>query len=95
MISADSQFVPDLMLPLYQEAEIIFHDCETSEKKSGVHAHYTELKTLPSEIKRKMWLYHYQPLPLPDAKADGFRGFVKKGQCFDFQNEKTLLTPRP
>jgi len=30
-----------------------------------VHAHYDELLTLP---KKKMWLYHYGPGPLPDAK---------------------------
>lgn len=86
MITSDTQFVPKLLSPLYQESNLIFHDCEISEKKSGVHAHYTDLKTLPLEIKRKMWLYHYQPVPLPDAKSDGFLGFVQRGQCFEFGN---------
>lgn len=90
LITTDSQFVPDLMLPFYKKADVIFHDCELSERRSGVHAHYTDLKTLSPEIKRKMWLYHYQPIPLPEAQADGFRGFVKKGQTFDFQKEETL-----
>jgi hypothetical protein len=31
-----------------------------------------------------MWLYHYQDGPLPDAKADGFAGFVNQGQTFEF-----------
>lgn len=84
LITTDTQFIPDYFMPLYGEADLIFHDCEVSDYKSGVHAHYKELKTLDPVIKNKMWLYHYQPIPLPDAEADGFLGFVKKGQSFDF-----------
>jgi ribonuclease BN (tRNA processing enzyme) len=63
-------------------SQVIFHDCETYNKPSGVHAHYDELKALPSEIKKKMWLYHYPPHPKQDPIKDGFLGFVKKGQVF-------------
>jgi len=31
-----------------------------------------------------MWLYHYQDGELPAAVADGFAGFVAKGQVFEF-----------
>ena len=41
-------------------ADIIFHDCETLPFKSGVHAHYEDLKTLDDKTRKKMWLYHYQ-----------------------------------
>ncbi|MDP1603467.1 MAG: MBL fold metallo-hydrolase [Legionella sp.] len=81
LYTADTRFVPE---EIYKEADIIFHDCETAKIKSGVHAHYSELLQLASEFKKKMWLYHYNPGPLPDAKADGFLGFVAKGQCFTF-----------
>jgi ribonuclease BN (tRNA processing enzyme) len=75
----------DPMDDFYRRASIIFQDCETAPYKSGVHTHYSDLRTLPDDLKRKMWLYHYQDaLPLPDAKADGFAGFVTKGQTFDF-----------
>lgn len=84
LITGDSQFAPDRTKKYYAEADVIFQDCETSQARSGVHAHYTELVTLSPQIKNKMWLYHYQSGPLPDAKADGFQGFVKKGQAFDF-----------
>ena len=67
----------------YKDFDMIFHDCEVGQFKSGVHAHYTELKELPDEIREKTWLYHYQDNTLPDAKADGFAGFVTKGQSFD------------
>lgn len=83
-ITSDTRYVPDLHKPYYDEADLIFHDCETYQERSGVHAHYSELVHLSPEIKQKTWLYHYSPGPLPDACADGFLGFVKKGQTFEF-----------
>ncbi|ERN42979.1 metal-dependent hydrolase of the beta-lactamase superfamily III [Rubidibacter lacunae KORDI 51-2] len=68
----------------YRRADTIFQDAETAMRPTGIHAHYNDLRHLPADLKRKMWLYHYQPGPLPDARADGFRGFVKRGQVFDF-----------
>lgn len=68
----------------YDQADIIFHDCETATYKSNVHSHYDDLKTMDANIKSKMWLYHYNPGAEKDinAVADGFAGFVKKGQSF-------------
>ncbi|CAN5445907.1 MBL fold metallo-hydrolase [soil metagenome] len=83
-ITTDTQFTPELLLPFYQQADVIFHDCETSKPASGVHAVYDELNTLDPSIKAKTWLYHYNPGPLPKAVHDGFAGFVKKGQMFEF-----------
>lgn len=88
-ISTDTQFAPHQIYDFYRKATIIFHDCETAIRRSGIHAHYDELITLPKEIKKKMWLYHYQPGQLPDAEAEGFAGFVKKGQVFDFSHTPT------
>lgn len=81
LITTDTQLTDDLQ-KLYHRSDLIFQDCETCAHKSGVHAHYTELNRLDPIIKSKMWLYHYQPGTLPNAKEDGFRGFVKKGQQF-------------
>lgn len=89
--SSDIQFAPHLYSLFYDQADIIFHDVETAANESGVHPHYEKLKTLPEAQKSKMWLYHYQPGELPDARADGFRGFVEKGRTFDFSAPKTLL----
>lgn len=91
-ITTDTQFAPNQLLDFYKMSDIIFHDCEIIPVMSGVHAHYSELSRLPEEIKAKMWLYHYNPEPLPDAVGDGFRGFVEPGQIFDFNNLKTLMT---
>lgn len=90
-ITTDTQFSHNHLMSFYQMADVIFHDCETNSVKSGVHAHYNELVTLDAPTKSKMWLYHYNPGSLPDAKKDGFRGFVKKGQVFDFSDPKSFL----
>ncbi len=88
-LTTDTQFTPHQLADFYKMADVIFQDCETGNPKSEVHAHYDELKTLDPSIKKKMWLYHYNPGSLPDARKEGFRGFVKKGQCFDFANPET------
>jgi ribonuclease BN (tRNA processing enzyme) len=82
-ISTDAQFQPDLLDSISEQAGLIFHDCETSKKPSPIHAHYRQLCTLPHELKEKMWLYHYDPCPAMDPRADGFKGFVQKGQEFE------------
>jgi ribonuclease BN (tRNA processing enzyme) len=84
LLTTDTQFTPDLLEPYYKEADIIFHDCETSKFPSTVHAHYDDMKTLNDDYKSKMWLYHYNSGALPDAEKDGFKGFVSRGQSFDF-----------
>lgn len=83
-ISSDTRFAPDELNSVYSACDIIFHDCETSQYFSNQHAHYSQLKTLPKEIKAKMWLYDYNDDELPDAISDGFLGFVQRGQVFDF-----------
>ncbi|MBF0093670.1 MAG: ribonuclease Z [Alphaproteobacteria bacterium] len=82
LLTADTQHTPNKLAAQYASADIIFHDCETSVFPSGVHAHYRDLRTLPEEFRSRMWLYHFQAGPLPDAAADGFLGFVTKGQVF-------------
>ena len=88
-ITTDVQFAPETaMKAYYEEADVILHDCETM-YKSGVHAHYDNLKTLKPEVKAKMRLLHYQDNVIDDwdgwqakSKADGFYGFVKPGLVY-------------
>lgn len=80
--SSDSVFQPETLNDIAPRVALIFHDCETAQAHSQVHAHYDELKTLPENIKQKTWLYHYQPNPTYEPVHDGFRGFVIKGQEF-------------
>lgn len=83
-ITTDTKFVPDNYRVYYQKADLIFHDCDLDSKiVDNVHPSYEQLLTLPEEVKSKTWLYHYAGHDFPDAK--GFRGFVKKGQVFEFK----------
>lgn len=82
--TGDSQYAPSQLQKFYDMSDIIFHDAETAPYFSKVHAHYNDLKTLPPDTKKKMWLMHYQDDPQQDAVKDGFAGFVAKGQEFEF-----------
>lgn len=84
-LSTDTQIF-DRIGEIYDIADIIFQDCEITPKASKVHAHYRDLAKLPEQIKHKIWLYGYQPGELPPARQDGFQGFVKRGQIFDFKD---------
>ena len=85
MISGDTKFTPNHLRSEYRSADIIFQDSEFKEYPGGVHAQFHELKTLPSEIKEKMYLYHY----MLDGKTfeelenevleAGFKGLVPRG----------------
>ena len=83
-ITADTKFNFESMQKYYLDADIIFHDCETSRFPTPVHARYPQLLTLPDAIRSKIWLYGYHPGSLPEAEKDGFLGFVKRGQVFEF-----------
>jgi ribonuclease BN (tRNA processing enzyme) len=82
-LTTDTKYTPDHLAAWYALADVIFHDCETAATRSGIHAHYQDLRQLPRDVRAKTWLYHYQPGPLPDAVADGFLGFVRPGQSFE------------
>lgn len=85
LITSDTQYAPSQLNDYIKISDVVFHDCETSAFPSGVHAHYEDLRRLPEDIKSKMYLYHYNSvLNRPDAITDGFRGFVEKGQVFEF-----------
>lgn len=83
LITTDTQYATHQMLDFIAMSDLVFHDCEIGPYASGVHAHYNELLDLPDALKAKVWLYHYGDHPLPDAVADGFAGFVLKGQEFE------------
>lgn len=88
-LTTDTQFTHQNKA-FYRMADVVFHDCETSPCQTGVHSHFTELLTLPDDQRAKMWLYHYNAGPLPDARAAGFRGFIRPGQVFDFDDPATF-----
>lgn len=90
--TTDTQFCPSQIKVFYEQADLIFHDCETAAFKSGVHAHYTDLVTLPDVVKAKIGLIHYLDGPSgkfydeEKAKADGFIGFIRPGYTLSTQD---------
>lgn len=90
-ITGDTQFSKDLF-NYYEESDLIFQDCEFADYPGGVHAQFHQLKTLPDEIKKKMWLYHYSlngkhiwEYEIMAEKA-GFAGIVRRTQLFDLED---------
>ena len=83
--TADTTFTPEYHQPYFEKADTIFHDCETTPHKSGVHAHYDQLKTLSNDIKKKMYLYHYHDPTIHDPIKDGFIGFAKPGITIEIE----------
>ncbi|MFI4918538.1 MAG: MBL fold metallo-hydrolase [Legionellales bacterium] len=83
-ITTDTRFHLEYLASAYQEADLIFNDCEIMDNPTGQHATYNELTQLDRQTKAKMWLYDYDCDLLPDAEKDGFKGFVVRGQTFEF-----------
>jgi ribonuclease BN (tRNA processing enzyme) len=87
-LTGDTQFVPGMLQEAYHQAHLVIHDCETSDFKSSVHAHYLDNKTLAPQIKAKTYLWHYQDNVVKDFENwqnrslnDGFCGFITRGAC--------------
>jgi ribonuclease BN (tRNA processing enzyme) len=86
-LTSDTQLYLEYLSPGYAQADLIIQDCETSSFRTGVHSHYEELRTLASEIKAKMYLWHYQDNVTQEfdhwqeeAHQDGFAGFLAQGE---------------
>ena len=87
LFSGDTRFDPEMITDIDSlfDIEIIFHDVQFF--SGGIHAPFSELKTLPEHIRAKTMLMHY-----PDNYLDyrdqvlqaGFMGFIKEHHYYDF-----------
>ena len=81
----------------YEWADVIFHDCEMLKYENSSHAQFHQLKELPKEYKKKMYLYHYMLYgktfeELEQEVLDaGFAGLVRRGQKFETKTIKENL----
>ncbi len=57
--SGDTRFDYPAYARMMESAKICFHDVQLCAQPSPVHALIEELRTMPTEIKRRTWLYHY------------------------------------
>jgi len=58
LYSGDTRFDPEGLGPLMRDAKLIFHEVQLEEEARPVHATWSELRSLPPEIRKKMRLYH-------------------------------------
>jgi len=78
--SGDTRFDADL-IDIYKDCEIMFHDDQFF--PGAVHTPLADLKTLPDDIKKKMFLIHYADnYDLQDI--NGFGGWTKQGVSYIF-----------
>jgi glyoxylase-like metal-dependent hydrolase (beta-lactamase superfamily II) len=95
-ISGDTMFDYEYPTRFAKQAEAMFHDCQMF--VGGVHASYHELMTLSPEIRKKMFLYHYNDnwdKPTTWVKEsdpftgipekDGFNGWARQQVAYDFK----------
>ncbi|ETR73246.1 MAG: beta-lactamase domain containing protein [Candidatus Magnetoglobus multicellularis str. Araruama] len=97
-LTGDTQFVPNMLQDAYNQADLVIQDCETSDIKSGVHAHYFDNIALDPRIRRKTYLWHYQDNVVNGfnnwqqrAINDGFCGFISKGATLVFTQKGAEL----
>lgn len=57
--SGDTKFDYPVYGEMLQEARVIFHDVQLHDQPEPVHALLSELRSLPTDIRRKTHLYHY------------------------------------
>ena len=82
---ADTRFDPDLLFWMEERShpEFIFHDCQSF--NGGVHTGIEELKSLPPDLKKKIFLCHYSDnFSNYDAEANGFYGMARPGVYYNF-----------
>lgn len=79
LFTSDTQFAPDQLRNRQKTVDIIIHDCETG-FRSGVHAHLDDLKTLPKEIREKIYICHYGDNieAIEESIKDEFKGVLKR-----------------
>lgn len=85
MFTSDTQFCPRQLIDMYNTVDVIFHDFETSESPSGVHAHKNDMITLDDDIKAKTYPCHYQDgFDRSFATKNGFLKPVEMGDTFTY-----------
>jgi ribonuclease BN (tRNA processing enzyme) len=73
--------MPPTMLSFYKDANIIYQDTETG-FRSGVHSHIDDIRKSDPEIKKKLYLYHYNETPEVDEGE--FAGVLKRMDVHEY-----------
>ncbi len=80
-VSGDTQFDKSLLDLYADRSEVMFHDVQFF--PGAVHAPLTDLKTLPGDIKERMYLIHYSD-NWTDQDISDFAGWCRQGIRYIF-----------
>lgn len=83
--SGDTRFDYPAYAQMMERARICFHDVQLFDQPQPVHALISELRTMPTAIRKKTWLYHYDDKwdsgPYDDV-PELFAGFAEPGRRY-------------
>ncbi|MDD5066998.1 MAG: MBL fold metallo-hydrolase, partial [bacterium] len=85
LYTCDTRYDPEMLTDFNKMfgLEAIFHDCQLF--TGGVHASLDELKQLPAEIKKKLFLVHYgDNWNKFNPQEMGFQGFARDKTFYIF-----------
>ena len=88
--SGDARFDPDNTLSILTGAKTVFHDIQLEDEPDPVHALLSQLRTLPEDVRKKTFLYHYgdawddDQYTFVDAE---FAGFARPAQRYVLFND--------
>lgn len=85
LFTADTRYDPTIFRDVdVSNVETIFHDCQLG-GIGAVHATYDEVKSLPADLKKKMYLTHYgDSFAQYDPVADGMLGFAQPWKIYQW-----------
>ena len=77
--TSDTTFLPDIGSRAHARG-LVLHDCTFSPRYAGtVHTHYSELLTLPPEVRERVLLMHHGRVPEGiSVEENGFRGALRR-----------------
>mgnify|MGYP001589265022 CR=1 FL=1 len=83
--SGDTRFDLGLICRYAGPSEVMFHDCQLV-GPGIVHATLPDLRTLPEEVRKKMYLAHYEDdwRECEDLVNEEFAGFARPGDRYIF-----------
>lgn len=73
--------MPPSMKTFYVKADVVYQDTETG-PKSGVHSHIDDIEATDPEIKKKLYLYHYNEEPKVDEST--YKGILRTGDVHEW-----------
>ena len=87
----DTMFDADYPIRFAKLVEVMFHDTQLF--FGGVHTSYQELMTLPEDVRKKMYLYHYgDNWDKPETSSGGpdkYTGYPVKDGFLDWTEQRT------